>query len=151
MKKEIKFTSLLMATVFSFGLALTPATAQADYDAEVFGEYDLNNDNYWDENEWGDYTYNTIDYDSDGYIDENEWDDYSSVWYEPYQEDYTYSFNDYDLNNDGLLDDNEYGSAYDTTLFDTWDTNDNDLIDTYEYNDTVAMYSDYDNDGIYSW
>ena len=138
-----------------------------------FGEYDNNDDGFWDEDEFGssyeddwstwdadgdgglnddefyDTTYGFADTNNDEGLDESEWSEGYNNLYGDYgnEED----FAEYDTNDDNILDENEWNEGWgDSDWFNDYDANDDELVDDTEWNDGFFGNWDEDNDGMWS-
>lgn len=129
---------LLPVFILGLGGYSSASMAQPDY-----GDYDFDEDGNLGEDEWIDYSYDTIDYDGNDVIDIIEWNNYLVSWYEPYdlarEGDL---FSSYDANQDGFIDGTEYEDAYDPDIFGAWDNNDDGVISVGEYDTVLQTYKE---------
>jgi hypothetical protein len=144
MTRYFKFTTVLTAAAFvALGGISVPHTANAQELAQKYYDYDYDADNFWNEDEWLDYSYDRFDLNDDSYIDDQEWDNLSAGWYDPYEITNDNDLSVYDTNDDGWLDENEYAETYDSDLYDAWDTDRSGLIDETEYGNAMNTYNNY--------
>lgn len=155
-KKNLLF-AFLLTSGFMFG--------------QEFERYDLNDDDQWDEEEFGSFYsddyYNTWDSDEDTQIEENEFydntfentddnnnngineeefEDGSNDMFGDYAD--TADFGTFDEDNDGIVDSNEWNEGFaDTNWFSDYDANNDEYLDNNELNDGVFDNWDNNSDG----
>lgn len=182
MKKPILLFTILISFSFSF-LSCRDNVEEADevmetevYEDEVatngFGDYDLNDDNFWDSDEFGDAydedwitwdadgdtnlndrefyttTYGWVDTDNDNFINEAEWNEGYNNLYSGYGA--VGDFDEYDLNDDSLLDENEWFEGWgNTDWFNDYDVNDDLLVNNDEWDDGIFGLWDENDDDLW--
>ncbi len=109
----------------------------------LFEDWDLNDDNFLDENEFDGSYYQVWDTDNDGILEESEWkDDVTNFGLT--NEDW----DTWDANNDNQVDKNEFNTALeDNNYYSTWDADKNNQLTEREYTDGIFGLWDDNDDG----
>ncbi|PRY14208.1 hypothetical protein CLV24_10418 [Pontibacter ummariensis] len=103
--------------------------ASTDY----YEGWDVNDDNFLDENEYRTGFYDTWDVNDDNQLDENEWNTGTRDWGVD-----NAAWAGLDTSGDGFVDENEYNTGFDTAVwFGEWDQDDDNLLSEREYTDGV--------------
>lgn len=109
-----------------------------------YEDWDLNDDNIWDENEFYGGFYDTWDVNDDNQINENEWNTATNSYG---IENETWSI--WDTSGDGILDENEFRTGFGrTNYYADWDMDNDNMLNEREYTDGIFGLWDENEDGI---
>lgn len=112
--------------------------------ANLYGEWDADDDDFLDENEFTMSFYDSWDLDNDGMLEETDWNmavaDFGLVGAD---------WDAWDVDADGILDEDEFRTGFLTyDYYDAWDADNDGMIMDREYADGVFGIWDDDNDGV---
>lgn len=106
-----------------------------------YEDWDVNDDNFLDEEEFRASFFKIWDTDNDGMIEDIEWS--AAV------ADYGLNGLDWDTNDDGYIDTTEFNTGFsDTGWYEAWDTDGDGLIEMREYTDGIFTIWDEDDDDV---